>query len=672
MKKFWYAFMLIAACLVGCNNTDDLEEDINDLKKRVTSLETQINDLNNNIEAIRELCKDGKTITNIDHTDGVYTLTLSDGNTLKLVEKTSTSALFPLIGINAEGNWQVSYDNGNSYTPILVNGQPVKAKGEDGATPKFRVNDGYWEVSTDGTTYTQVKDENGNPVKAVPDESSNPSEDSFFQKVENKGSSLEITLKDGTVVSVPIVKDFFCYFDESYTGVQRIAAGESKEFDLHIKGEENVSIIAAPSGWTVEISDAADEVAKVRVTAPATTAPLTRAIADNNKDIAILATKGVHAQLTKIQVEIGEDVPAIKDYKTDYEAGKDIIIGHLTINNASGYTTKSLDASAEDIDLSVEINNVETPTILFLTGTAHNFITTNGIKAIKTKIILIGQKENEQPVFKPEFCTKLTAGGLALKNIVLDMTTLDGSTNKGYFLNNASATENAEWLIIEDCLIKNIKKPIYNAATFDKGIDKVEIQKTKIACNITTVTENFPLINLYNSTNLDVYPEFTFKNNAIYSSFPIKGQIWVWNDNKGAATPTNDNIINVNICNNTFINFIGANIFNKFYMKTNLQMQKNVFYGANDNYTNTKSSSFYSYYGEGASGTIQANDNIVYDESTGEGTKRSWLTYHSGSKLQDGSGSNKIPILETSPFNTMDFSTGTFTLKAEYNSYGAQ
>lgn len=209
MKKFWYAFMLIAVCLVGCNNTDDLEDDINDLKKRVTSLETQIKDLNSNIEAIRELCKEGKTITNIEHADGIYTLTLSDGSTLKLVEK--TPALFPLIGINNEGNWQVSYDNGDTYTPILVNGQPVKAKGEDGATPKFRVNDGYWEVSTDGITYTQVKNENGDPVKAVPDESASP-EDSFFQKVENKGASLEITLKDGTVVSIPIVKDFFCYF----------------------------------------------------------------------------------------------------------------------------------------------------------------------------------------------------------------------------------------------------------------------------------------------------------------------------------------------------------------------------------------------------------------------------------------------------------------------------
>lgn len=668
MKKFWYAFMLIAVCLVGCNNTDDLEDDINDLKKRVTSLETQIKDLNSNIEAIRELCKEGKTITNIEHADGIYTLTLSDGSTLKLVEK--TPALFPLIGINNEGNWQVSYDNGDTYTPILVNGQPVKAKGEDGATPKFRVNDGYWEVSTDGITYTQVKNENGDPVKAVPDESASP-EDSFFQKVENKGASLEITLKDGTVVSIPIVKDFFCYFDESYTGIQRIEAGEFKEFDLHIKGAESVSVITAPIGWIVEISDAVEEVAKVKVTAPITTAPLTRAIADNTKDVAILATKGVHAQLTKIQVELGEDIPVIKDYKADYEAGKDITIGHLTINNASGYAMKSLDASTEEIDLSAEIHNVETPTILFLTGTAHNFVTKGGIKIVKTKIILIGQKENEQPAFKPEFCTKLTAGGLALKNIILDMSTLDGTSNKGYFLNNASATDNAEWLVIDDCSIKNIQKPIYNSATVGNGISKVEIQKTKIACSISG-TMNLPLINLYNTSNLDTYPEFTFKNNSVYNNSPAKGQIWVWNDNKGAATPTNNNVVNVNISNNTFINFIGTNIFNKFYMKANLEMQKNVFYGANDNYNNTKSSYFYSYYGEGASGTILVNDNIVFDESTGEGTTRSWLTYHGDSKLKDDSGSNKISVLETTPFAAMDFSTGTFTLKAEYSSYGAQ
>ena len=32
MKKLWYVCMLLTVCLVGCNKTDDLWDDVNDLK----------------------------------------------------------------------------------------------------------------------------------------------------------------------------------------------------------------------------------------------------------------------------------------------------------------------------------------------------------------------------------------------------------------------------------------------------------------------------------------------------------------------------------------------------------------------------------------------------------------------------------------------------------------
>ena len=63
MKKLWYVCMLLTVCLVGCNKTDDLWDDVNDLKTRVTALEKTVQDLNWNIEAVRELCKEGATIT---------------------------------------------------------------------------------------------------------------------------------------------------------------------------------------------------------------------------------------------------------------------------------------------------------------------------------------------------------------------------------------------------------------------------------------------------------------------------------------------------------------------------------------------------------------------------------------------------------------------------------
>ena len=66
------------------------------------------------------------------------------------------------------------------------------------------------------------------------------------------------------------------------------------------------------------------------VTAPASSAKMmTRATADNSTDIAILATSGKYAMIAKIQVSIKNRT----DYKADFDHGKDITIGGITINN---------------------------------------------------------------------------------------------------------------------------------------------------------------------------------------------------------------------------------------------------------------------------------------------------------------------------------------------------
>ena len=298
-----YACMALALCVVtSCEDTDALESDIDSLNDRVTALENKVKMLNDNMAALHILLQEGVIITSVENSDGVYTLTLSDGSVLKLAEKTEGFGNAPLVSIDTDGNWQVSYDNGQTFTSL-----GVAAIGEDGITPLFRVSsDGYWEISYDeGATYERVKDEEGNDVKAVYDATSG---DQVFTSAEvsEDGSFLELTLGDGeTTVSIPIVPDFYCYFDESITGEQRFDDGETRTFNLHINGAEQ-TLVTAPTGWHASLgeADASTNIAVLTVTAPASAS--TRATADNTRDISVLALKGGFAIIAKLQVTNGE------------------------------------------------------------------------------------------------------------------------------------------------------------------------------------------------------------------------------------------------------------------------------------------------------------------------------------------------------------------------------
>lgn len=97
--------------------------------------------------------------------------------------------------INGETDWL--YDN---------EGNKVPASGVDATTPLLKVDsDGYWIISYDnGNTYARVFDENGNPVKAIGQDGEDGS--SFFESVEVIGDELWLTLKDGSEIVLPIGK----------------------------------------------------------------------------------------------------------------------------------------------------------------------------------------------------------------------------------------------------------------------------------------------------------------------------------------------------------------------------------------------------------------------------------------------------------------------------------
>lgn len=299
MKKILTILALAATvCLAGCNDdTDNLWDEVNELKGRVTALETQVQALNDNVDALSLLVRDGATITDVQQADGTYTLTLSNGEVITLHQGSAATAVIPVIGIDAEDYWVVDYRDGRGFIRIEVDGKPVKAKSADGVTPKFRIDaDGCWEISYDGgESWEPVLDTAGNRVSAVGEGAVT---DKFFADVKVEGDKLHIELLTGESIDVPIVPDFYCRI-VAPAGVQNFSSKETKRFEVEIKGVENV-LISAPTGWSAQLTDMVSDKATLIVTAPET---VSRALADNSKDVAILATAGYYACIAKIQVE---------------------------------------------------------------------------------------------------------------------------------------------------------------------------------------------------------------------------------------------------------------------------------------------------------------------------------------------------------------------------------
>lgn len=643
MRKICYAIILLAVCLVSCNNTDDLWDEVDDLKNRVTSLETQIKDLNANIEAIRELAKEGATITSVEEKDGAYKVTMSDGKILNLVQQTETTNLLPVIGIDEEGYWIVSY---NGETPKRVkdtNGNDIKAKGENGVTPKFSVDaEGYWMIQYGSSAPERVKDVNGNDVKATGDAGSG-SADSFFETVEKRANELYIKLKTGQEMTIPIVSNFSCVIDA--TGTQSFTAGEVKSFDVTMKGVDN-TMITAPSGWKAELSK--DELKPddatayiLKVTAPTAT-PSSRAVADNSKDIAILATSGAYAVIAKIQVE----VKLVTDFLTMYLNGETILeTGNIRVNLANYPNHETLEAGE---DLFSMINGITAPTILFLSGADEFKISST--TTVSAPIVIISQKENEQATFDFSNAKYFTCkeGSLVMNNLKI-------KAGAQYLFNSfATGTTKFTDLIIDNCNISNITKSIFFVGTTTVGITNITIANSKLAFSLKTADANIQMFNPSNSPfTSTAFKSFTLSNNTLYNAEPARIQFLSSN------STTTDESITCIIKNNSFINLKGSNIFIKV-KKGDITYEKNIFSVFTDN---TYTSYFYEVTVDGSVAT-EITDNIVYD------TKINWAYASSASTLKPAN--NVIPRVDSNPFTDSDFVNGVFTKDPQYAEYGAK
>lgn len=149
MKKHILLFLSIFSLVMfsGCDDRDEIRDDINALSARLDALQVEFDKLNSNINTFYNL-SNGKTYftSYTQNENGDYTLQLSDGTSWTVYGGMPEGEL-PVVTINDEGKWIFSYNGeeielkdeaGNSATAFPVNG-------ENGSTPKMSIDEnGYW------------------------------------------------------------------------------------------------------------------------------------------------------------------------------------------------------------------------------------------------------------------------------------------------------------------------------------------------------------------------------------------------------------------------------------------------------------------------------------------------------------------------------------------------
>ena len=304
--RFWAAIAVTAGLFAGCSDLEDYKNKVDELDGRVTALETITTNLNKNVEALQTLYSGATINSATKDANNVWTIVLSNGETLTLNQGSVGVANAPVMSVDKDGYWMVDYDgNGGNDPEYIKNGEDkVLASGTDGVTPEFGVDaEKYWTVSYDGgTTFTRVLDPDGQPVSALP---AGEIQDPYFADVKVEGEQFKVTLRTGEELVIPVVSNFLCAIES--VGVQQFNAAESKPYNVTLKGVKS-TMITAPQGWTATLSEPTNEKAILTVTAPALTKAV---IADSKADVCILAfsTQGL-ATIAKMQVSLS-DAPVV-------------------------------------------------------------------------------------------------------------------------------------------------------------------------------------------------------------------------------------------------------------------------------------------------------------------------------------------------------------------------
>ena len=263
------------ACTDYQSSIDELSQRVDGIDQRVTAQEV----LNDDIEAIKEIVdaqKQAGYITGVTETADGYQFTMSNGKVINVRNgrdgrdgTNGQDGHTPVIGVtqDTDGNWYWTVDgeflldgSGNKVRANGIDGQ----NGQDGVTPQIRVNSttGLWEVSYDnGTTWTSLG------VKAQGDKG-----DAFFQNVIVGEAEVTFTLADGTTTfTLPLMDTFkkvrdrvqsIVFIPENLDGMMTLQNGVQTTVRYRVMPEAVATALA--TSYASTLSFVGEEVAVTR------------------------------------------------------------------------------------------------------------------------------------------------------------------------------------------------------------------------------------------------------------------------------------------------------------------------------------------------------------------------------------------------------------------------
>lgn len=264
MKNLFVLLLMLLSLVAinSCNNTSDLENQIEELESRLEALEQLTSQMNTNISALQIALTalQGKDyVTNISEiTEGTkvigYTISFEKSDAVTIYH--GLDGLTPAVGIKQDSN-SIFYWTLNGDWMTDVNGAKVRAQGSNGVTPFLKIEDGYWMISFDnGVSYSYAGKATGKDG------------DSFFKSVTQDENNVYLILVDGTTITLPKEKKLSITFDKSAD--ISITAGASKTVSYTITGATGETLVKAlgQNGWIVKVNPIDNFTGTITVTAP--------------------------------------------------------------------------------------------------------------------------------------------------------------------------------------------------------------------------------------------------------------------------------------------------------------------------------------------------------------------------------------------------------------------